>query len=86
MNTVTDRPDWPAAIESDQARRHSSHSAHLALRARKYAELNSVECEIFRGFAVLEGEVSTYYLKQLAQETVLHIDGVASVSNRLLVT
>ncbi|MEM8943854.1 MAG: BON domain-containing protein [Planctomycetota bacterium] len=57
--------------------------ATLALRQGSYAGLAKVTCEVSEGMAILHGKVSTFYLKQLAQELVKKVEGVEAVVNRV---
>ena len=43
----------------------------------------SVSCSYHEGVLILRGLVPTYYLKQIAQTTVMGIDGVEQVDNRI---
>lgn len=43
---------------------------HAALRACGYPGLGEVECDLEEGDVVISGRVSTFYLKQIAQEAV----------------
>jgi osmotically-inducible protein OsmY len=52
-------------------------SAHPVLRRLAVEESETV--------VVITGRVSTYYLKQLAQETVMPVRGLREVVNRVLV-
>ena len=54
-----------------------------ALRSNALRGLAQVTCEMQQGMAILHGKVSSYYLKQLAQEVVKNVDGVAVVINRV---
>jgi len=56
-----------------------------ALQDCGYPELCSVECCVEEGNVVITGRVSSFYLKQLAQETVLRTVRGSRVRNRLLV-
>ena len=53
------------------------------LRNSGYHELHRVSCEFHEGVLTLRGCVSSYYLKQLAQELIRHLDGAEEVNNRL---
>lgn len=66
---------------------HSPHNLHEIVectlaRSPYFAGRNlRVACE--RGEVVLTGVVGTYYQKQMAQVSVLAIDGVAGIRNEL---
>jgi hypothetical protein len=48
-----------------------------------YFEINRIECELRDGQLCLHGRVSSYFMKQLAQELVRSIDGVCSIQNHI---
>ncbi|WP_252853550.1 BON domain-containing protein [Aeoliella straminimaris] len=45
--------------------------------------LSGVSCQIDANMVVLRGEVPTFYLKQLAQETASRAAGVEKVNNEI---
>lgn len=55
------------------------------LRRASFVGLRNVVAEVTEGRVVLDGEVSTYYLKQVAQSTAQRVDGVVAVENRVVV-
>ena len=59
--------------------------ATAELQSRAPVRFDSVDCHVREGTATLVGRVSTYYLKQLAQETVRRFEGVSFVTNQLVV-
>ena len=65
----------PVSSRVVQALRQSSHPALRALAVEETEES-----------IVLTGRVSSYYLKQLAQETVMPVRGPRQLVNRVLVT
>ena len=46
-------------------------------------ELQRLLCEVRAGILTIRGQVSSYYLKQLAQETVRSLEGVIRIVNHL---
>ena len=52
-------------------------------RTCQYFEIRRVNCEIRQGVLVIHGQVSSYYLKQLAQESIRSLAGVIRIVNRL---
>jgi len=56
-----------------------------ALVATGYPELQQVRVHVDGNDVALRGTVTTYYQKQLAQEAAMHIDGVESVSNGIVI-
>ena len=57
--------------------------AQQRLHASPYHVLRDVQCELRDDSLVLRGHVSSFYLKQLAQEMVRKVDGVRGVVNTL---
>jgi len=57
--------------------------AQLRLRTSGYRQLQLVSCEFHEGVLTLRGEVSSFYLKQLAQTFTCGLDGVGEINNRL---
>ncbi|QDV17656.1 BON domain protein [Gimesia panareensis] len=53
------------------------------LRSSGYAPLAKVRVMAVQGEVCLEGEVPTYFMKQLAQTHVLPIEGVRRLNNEL---
>ena len=56
-----------------------------ALRSSRYGALAKLSVEVSQGCARLSGQVSSYYLKQVAQETVLRLATVDQLDNRVRV-
>lgn len=54
-----------------------------ALRDSGYSALRSIAVRVHEGMVLLDGKVTTYYLKQFAQSLVLQIDGVQQLHNRI---
>jgi len=63
-----------AQIRADQALRQ------CPIPALRRLHIEESECEI-----VLSGSVASYYLKQLAQETIMPVLGALQLKNRVLV-
>jgi len=57
--------------------------AECCLRRNSYLALSRLSCEFCAGCLVLRGCVSTYYLRQLAEEAVTGVLGVQSIDNRI---
>jgi len=60
--------------------------AQERLRAVPYISSRNLRCEHRQGLLILQGRVESYYQKQLAQEAVARLEGVAQVVNELEVT
>jgi osmotically-inducible protein OsmY len=59
--------------------------AENRLRGNSYLALKNISCEFADGVLTLRGCVPSYYLKQVAQETVAPLEGVARVVNQIAV-
>ena len=57
--------------------------AERCLRGSPYLALRNVACDGREGVLVLSGCLPSYYLKQLAQATVTHLEGVKQVVNHI---
>jgi len=69
------------------AAEHISNLAMRRLQASAYSELRGIRCSLQDGALVLDGIVSSYYLKQLAQtalrEMMDRLPQVQRIDNRL---
>jgi len=72
-------PHEPLRVEAD------SHVIACALARSGYRELRETKCEISNRVVTLRGTVSSYFMKQLAQETVRRADPGHLVRNLLRV-
>ena len=59
--------------------------AERSLRSNPYLALKNVSCDWLDGVLVLWGCLPTYYLKQIAQEVVAPLQGVARIDNQIQV-
>jgi osmotically-inducible protein OsmY len=59
--------------------------AENRLRGNSYLALKNISCEFADGVLTLRGCLPSYYLKQIAQETVAPLEGVAHVVNQIAV-
>lgn len=66
--------------------RELARDAEACLRSSSYRELQTIECSVDCHQIVLSGQVSTYYLKQVAQALVSKIDDVGQIANRIEVS
>ena len=48
-----------------------------------YLSRRNLRCEAREGHVVLRGQVQSFFQKQMAQESVRHIDGIVSIQNCL---
>jgi osmotically-inducible protein OsmY len=64
-----------------------AQAAQARLRQIPYSTVHKVACECDeRGHLFLRGRLPSYFQKQLAQEAVLNLEGVAQVVNEIEVT
>jgi len=59
------------------------HEAHEALQHRMFSLSRNLTCEFREGLLYLQGRVSSYYQKQVAQEAVRRLDAVDQVVNQI---
>lgn len=60
-------------------------TAEIRLRSSSYQALKAITCEYHEGVLTLQGRVTSYYQKQIAQELVASLGGVREIDNRLVV-
>lgn len=58
-------------------------TARRLLKASGYQSLSLLECNVADGVMTVSGAVSSYFLKQMAQEIVLKVSGLQAVDNQL---
>ena len=80
--------DEMIAILRTESKRHSdSHRIAVAAKARLrqslYSSLQGISCECDDGVLILRGQVPNFFQKQLAQESIRHLKGVAQVVNQI---
>ena len=63
--------------------RHVAAVAEARFRANSHTALRGISCKSERGVLALEGHLSTFFQKQLAQEIVATIEGVVQVVNHI---
>lgn len=61
-----------------------SQAAH-ALKRSSHPALRKLSVEDSRGSLIISGQVTSYYLKQLAQETIMPVRGALELVNRISV-
>jgi osmotically-inducible protein OsmY len=59
--------------------------AQRCWRSNPYLALKNISCDLVDGVLVLWGCLPTYYLKQIAQEVVAHLEGVERIDNQIQV-
>ena len=58
----------------------------VALESNPHVSMRSLRFETESGRVTLRGMVGTYFQKQMAQEAIRRVDGVAEIRNELEVT
>jgi osmotically-inducible protein OsmY len=54
-----------------------------ALRRNPHLQTRNLRFEASEGRVTLRGQVNSWYQKQMAQETLLRLEGIDSIENRL---
>lgn len=57
-----------------------------ALFASGYSQLRHLQVSFEHGRVTLQGQLPTYYLKQVAQSVILDVDGVREIDNDVRVS
>jgi osmotically-inducible protein OsmY len=60
-----------------------AEAARKRLRESRYGALGWISCECDDGVLLLRGHLSSFYLKQHAQEAVAGVEGVTQVVNKI---
>jgi hypothetical protein len=77
LNPACDKPEIAQASVQELAER--------CLRRNPYLALKTVSCDYQGRVLILRGCLPTYYLKQLAQEVVAHLNEVDRIDNQIQV-
>ena len=72
-----------SAIASSEQTPPLHEKVSTALHRNPYVPARNLRFETSAGRVTLHGQVSSWYQKQMAQETLLRLDGVDGVENRL---
>lgn len=70
-------PERRAALQDSAV----AETARRRLRQNGYLTLCEIDCRYHEGIVFLRGRVSSYYLKQVAQETIRCLAGVEQIIN-----
>lgn len=88
-SSVTDRTVGGTGMDAwgtrDRSDGQLAAEAYRALIGTGRAPLLEVSVEVEKGTVILSGRVPTYYMKQLAQQVVLSLDGVEYLDNQVTV-
>lgn len=63
-----------------------AHAVKAALQKSGFTCLQKADCTVVQGVVELHGQVHSFYIKQMGQETVRRISGVTQVVNQLEVS
>jgi hypothetical protein len=72
--------------QQDSKTARIQQQVRYCLESSSYAPLRSLRCRIADGALVIQGEVHSYYLKQVAQELVRRLKLVHPIVNEVTVT
>lgn len=67
--------------EQNRLRTEVEEAARGRLGSCPYPAIKRLTCEFSGGSLVLRGRVASYFEKQVAQEAVAHLDGIADLVN-----
>ncbi len=70
-------------ISEDQLQQLFDEKVSSALRQNPYVQARNLRFETSEGRVTLHGRVGSWYQKQMAQESLLRLDGVDCVENQL---
>lgn len=73
------RGESPPRLTTDEV----ATTAARLFQASHYVELQQLNCDCDEGVISLYGQVSSFYLKQIAQETLRELPGVIRILNHL---
>jgi len=59
---------------------------YSALQKSPYIDFSSLSCETDGGCVFLRGDVSSYFEKQMAQESLRSVEGISEIYNELQVS
>ena len=81
---MLDSSEFETRNENPQAK--ITELAERRLHGNSHQALKNISCTYQDGVLVLQGTLPTYYLKQLAQETIVRMEGVERIENQIQVT
>jgi osmotically-inducible protein OsmY len=76
--------DRPVCGDPDRSR-SIGVAAMRCLRNSPYLDVRSISCECKHGVLFLQGRLSSFHRKQVAQEAVAGVEGVDRVRNEITV-
>jgi osmotically-inducible protein OsmY len=72
-----------ARLRADQRAEEFEERVSTALRQNPHLHTRNLRFEASEGRVTLKGQVSSWYQKQMAQETLFRLDGIDRVENQL---
>ncbi len=57
--------------------------AQASLQTSRYSEVQKTTCKCHHGVLYLQGEVTSFYLKQIAQTMLMNVPGVTHIINTI---
>jgi len=72
-------------VETESTARRIEAEADIRLQQSLYSELRRVLCNYRRGILTLYGVVSSFHVRQIAQELVQGLEGIEVIDNQLVV-
>ena len=72
-------------METESTARRIEAEADIRLQQSLYSELRRVLCNYRRGILTLYGVVSSFHVRQIAQELVQGLEGIEVIDNQLVV-
>ena len=82
---ATDIPVTPVVTQAQSSAQTIESEANEVLQNSQYPELKHITCEFAGGVLILRGRVRSYFMKQMAQESLRNFDGVDHISNAIRV-
>lgn len=79
LTDISESRNSPIGIEDVQSR------AQASLRACAYREVQRTTCAFNKGVLLLQGKVTSYYQKQMAQAILMHVPGIKRIVNKIQV-
>lgn len=73
----------PTDYSSPTRSRRAAVAARFCLRNSPYRSVRAILCECRHGVLFLRGRLSSFYYKQVAQETVAKVRGITQVVNEI---
>jgi len=69
--------------DTDEADRELLYQVKTSLQHRGYWSIRSLEIRVKQGIAVVQGQVPTFYMRQIAVECIKCVGGVTKIIDRI---